>query len=105
MERRCLTALGFEVSRASLGTMTFGSQLDRPGAAAVLCRAIDAGINFIDTANVYNGGESERILGEWLGPRRHSVVLASKVGMKVGEEAPGLSRAAIFSAVENSLQR
>ena len=67
--------------------------------------AIDRGVNFIDTANVYTGGDSERILGELLGSRRNSIALASKVAMTVGDEKPGLSREAIIAAVENSLAR
>lgn len=86
--------------------MTFGGQADRTVSARLLDISLDRGINFLDTANVYNGGESERILGELLGPRRQNVVLASKVGMKVGEQQPpGLARAAILSAIENSLRQ
>ena len=85
--------------------MTFGAQSAEPEAQRILDSAIDAGINFIDTANVYVAGESERILGRLLQGRRHEVVLASKVGMKVGDEQPGLSREAIISAIENSLGR
>jgi aryl-alcohol dehydrogenase-like predicted oxidoreductase len=85
--------------------MTFGGQTDRAAAARMLGCALDRGVNFVDTANVYMGGESERILGELMGARRSSIVLASKVAMKVGDETPGLSRAAILSAVEKSLSR
>jgi aryl-alcohol dehydrogenase-like predicted oxidoreductase len=103
MELRNLTDLS--VSRVALGTMTFGAQADERAACRMLWSALDAGVNFIDTANVYAGGESERLLGRLLAGRRASVVLASKVGMKVGDEAPGLSRAAIAAAVERSLER
>jgi aryl-alcohol dehydrogenase-like predicted oxidoreductase len=85
--------------------MTFGAQVDRAEASRMLHDARDAGINFIDTANVYAAGESERILGALLNGRRTEIVLASKIGMKVGEEPPGLSRQALTSAVENSLKR
>src|SRR5436190_11156999 len=104
MEQRTLHN-DLTVSRACLGTMTFGGQADRVGAERMLCLAFDRGINFIDTANVYTGGESERMLGVLLGPRRQQVILASKVGMKAGDNQPGLSRAAILAAVENSLRR
>ena len=105
LERRKLTGTDLQVSRVCLGAMTFGGQTESAPAGRMLDIAFDHGVNFIDTANVYNGGESERMLGELLGSRRSSVVLASKVAMKVGEEVPGLSRSAILSAVENSLRR
>jgi 1-deoxyxylulose-5-phosphate synthase len=68
---------------------------------------LDAGINFIDTANVYNGGKSEEITGNILKGRRHRVVLASKVRGKMGEGADesGLSKAAIHRAIDDSLRR
>src|ERR1700694_2086831 len=105
MELRTLNHTSLTVSRACLGTMTFGAQADRTTACRLLSCAFDAGINFVDTANVYASGDSERLLGDLLGHRRSAIVLASKVGMKVGDETPGLSRAAITSAVENSLKR
>lgn len=105
VEKRTLSNTGLEVSRICLGTMTFGGQTDRQAAGRMLDLAFDRGVNFLDTANVYTGGESERILGELLGSRRQSVVLASKVFNKVGGETPGLSRAAILAAAENSLKR
>lgn len=105
MQKRILSDTGLEVSRICLGTMTFGGQTDRQAAARMLDLAFDRGVNFLDTANVYTGGESERILGELLGSRRSSVVLASKVFNKVGDEQPGLSKSAILAAAENSLRR
>lgn len=105
METRELAGTGLKVSRICLGAMTFGGQTDQESAAHILDYALDQGVTFVDTANVYNGGESERILGRLLGSRRNGVVLASKVGMKVGEEQPGLSRAAILASVEHSLSR
>lgn len=105
MEYRELPGTGLRVSRACLGTMTFGGQADAATSAQLLDTSLDRGINFVDTANVYNNGESERILGELLGARRKDIVLASKVAMKVGDEQPGLSRKAVESAVEQSLQR
>lgn len=95
------------VSRICLGTMTFGGQADECASARILDCALEAGINFVDTANVYGSGASETILGKLLKGRRHLVVLASKVGMKVGE-APdecGLSRRAIIHGIEQSLRR
>lgn len=105
MEQRTLDGTGLRVSRVCLGTMTFGGQTERETAGRMVDLASDRGVNFFDTANVYTGGESERILGEILGSRRQSVVLASKVFNKVGGETPGLSRAAIIAAAENTLAR
>lgn len=93
------------VSRACLGTMTFGGQTDRAAAARMVDLSLDRGVNFFDTANVYNGGESERILGEALGARRPRVVVATKVGMRVGDHPAGLSRRLVSKAVEDSLRR
>ncbi len=95
------------VSRACLGTMTFGGQTDEAAAARIVARALDAGINFFDTANIYHQGRSEMILGKALGARRKDVILASKVRGKMGEGADesGLSRRAVFRAVEDSLRR
>lgn len=95
------------VSRACLGTMTFGGQTGQAEAERIVARCLDAGINFFDTANIYNQGRSEIILGKALGSRRKDVVLASKVRGKMGEgpDESGLSRRAIFRALEDSLRR
>jgi aryl-alcohol dehydrogenase-like predicted oxidoreductase len=87
--------------------MTFGSQTDEAAAARIVGRCLDAGINFIDTANVYNNGASESILGRILKGRRDKVVLASKVRGKMGEgpDESGLSRAAILRGIDESLRR
>ncbi len=87
--------------------MTFGGQADAAEAARIVGRSLDAGISFLDTANVYNKGESEVILGNILAGRRHEVVLASKVGIKTGDapELRGLSSKAIVRAAEDSLRR
>src|SRR4051794_39069630 len=107
MDRRPLWDAGPVVSRVCLGTMTFGAQVDEPTAAGMIAAALDAGVDFIDTANVYNGGQSEEILGRRLEGRRDRVVLASKVGIKVGDgpDDVGLSRTAITKGVEASLRR
>src|SRR6266498_5706690 len=107
MQTRTLGRTDLTVSRACFGTMTFGSQVNENDAGRILDSCLDAGINFIDTANVYNAGKSEEILGRLLQGRRNRVVLASKVRGKMGE-APdeiGLSRAAIFRAIDDSLRR
>ena len=107
MDQRTLGENGPTVSRVCLGTMTFGSQVDESAAAGMVAAALDAGVNFVDTANVYNGGKAEEILGRVLEGRRDEVVLASKVGIKVGDgpDDVGLSRAAIEKGVESSLRR
>jgi aryl-alcohol dehydrogenase-like predicted oxidoreductase len=105
MQQRQLNGTDLTVSRICLGTMTFGSQTDRSAAGRMLDLAIGRGVNFLDTANVYNTGESERMLGEVLGARREQLVIASKVGMKVGDHPAGLKRAAIIKAAEDSLRR
>jgi aryl-alcohol dehydrogenase-like predicted oxidoreductase len=87
--------------------MTFGAQVDEPTARSMVDLCLERGINFIDAANVYCAGESERILGRILAGRRDRVVLASKVGIKNGD-APidqGLSPAAIRKAIDDSLRR
>ncbi len=87
--------------------MTFGSQVDETAACRIIDYCFDSGINFIDTANVYNRGESERIVGKCLHGRRDRVILASKVRGKMGEASDeiGLSRQAILKAIEDSLRR
>jgi len=95
------------VSRACMGTMTFGSQTDASEAERIVDRCLAAGIDFFDTANIYNQGRAEEVLGRALGGRRQDVVLASKARGAMGEpvEYEGLSRAAIRRAIEESLRR
>ncbi len=107
MEHRTLPKTGLKVSRLSFGTMTFGSQTDEAGSLRIVDRCLDAGINFFDTANLYNKGVSETIVGKALAGRRDKVVLATKVRGKMGEapDEEGLSRAAMRKALEASLRR
>jgi len=95
------------VSRFCFGTMTFGKPLDQAGATQLVNRCIEAGINFFDTANVYQTGVAETMLGHAIKGRRDQLVIASKVFFKVGEGADqqGLSRKAILRAIDESLQR
>ena len=95
------------VSRACYGTMTFGSQTDEPTARRMFDHCIDHGINFFDTANMYNNGAAETIVGNILRGRRNRVVLASKVRMKYGDapDEQGLSRAAMQKAIDGTLKR
>ncbi|MFN7962170.1 MAG: aldo/keto reductase [Thermoanaerobaculia bacterium] len=100
---------GLKVSRLCLGTMMFGSwgEPDHERSIRVIHQALDAGINFLDTANVYSDGESEEIVGKAIRDRRDNVVLATKVWGKMGEDPNrrGLSRKAIQQECEASLRR
>src|SRR5512134_785959 len=109
MEYRKLGRSGVMVSPLCLGTMNFGGTTTEAEAFAIMQKAVDAGINFFDTANVYNKGESERITGKFLKEKnlRDQVVLATKVFGRVGDlpnEAGG-TRYHIIKACEDSLQR
>src|SRR5437868_6605107 len=107
MQIRNLKNTDLQVSRACFGTMTFGSQVDEAAAMRIIDRCFELGVNFIDTANEYNGGASEAIVGKALKGRRDKVVLASKVSGKMGDapDESGLSRAAIARGIEDSLRR
>jgi 1-deoxyxylulose-5-phosphate synthase len=107
MEHRTLPHTDLKVSRASFGTMPFGSQADQATSTRMVDQCLDAGINFFDTANMYNLGRAESVLGQALGARRSRVIVASKVRYKMGEgpDESGLSRAAILKALEASLRR
>ena len=109
MEYRNLGPTGLKVSPLCLGTMMFGKwgNADHDESIRIIHRALDAGINFVDTANGYSEGESEVIVGKALRDRREGVVLATKVWAPVGESPNqrGLSRKAIQEQVENSLRR
>jgi aryl-alcohol dehydrogenase-like predicted oxidoreductase len=110
VERRRLGASGLEVSKLSLGAMTFGSGMppvttvDERDARAMVDRALDAGVNLVDTADVYANGQSEEILGAAVRDHRDDVLLATKVGF--GSRAPGaLSYDNVVAACEASLRR
>jgi aryl-alcohol dehydrogenase-like predicted oxidoreductase len=109
VEYRPLGRTGVQVSRLCLGTMMFGAwgNTDHDDAVRIIHRGLDAGINFVDTADVYSNGESEEILGKALKDRRDDVVLATKFFMPMGEDPNrrGGSRRWIFTEVENSLRR
>jgi aryl-alcohol dehydrogenase-like predicted oxidoreductase len=95
---------GLRVSRVGLGCNNFGSRVDLDGTRAVVDAAVDAGVRFFDTAEVYgNGGDSERFLGEVLDGRRDQVVLATKFGW--GQTSGDGSAASIRGAIEGSLER
>jgi aryl-alcohol dehydrogenase-like predicted oxidoreductase len=109
MDYRKLGRTGVSVSPLCLGTMMFGpwGNDDRDDSIRLIHRALDAGINFVDTADVYSAGESERIVGQALKGRRDDVVLATKFFMPMGDEVNhrGGSRKWIIREVEESLQR
>ncbi|QRX89476.1 aldo/keto reductase [Streptomyces noursei] len=110
MDHRPLGRTSVSVSQLCLGAMMLGSfgNPDHDDATKIIHRALDAGINFVDTADVYSGGESEQIVGKALaGGRRENVVLATKVGLPLGEDLNhrGTSRRWITEAVEGSLRR
>lgn len=117
MEHRSFGRSGVKVSPLCLGTMQFGWTADEKASFEVLDAAYDAGINFIDTADIYSrwidgnpGGVAESIIGKWLRKnpeKRTQVILATKVRGRMGEgpNDEGLSRKHIFSAVEQSLKR
>lgn len=107
MEYRNLGRTGLKVSELCLGTMTFGLYTDETEADRMIGLSQDAGLNFIDTANAYNGGKSETILGKTLGKRREDFVLATKFfnPMGRGPNDSGWSRAHLMKAVEDSLTR
>jgi aryl-alcohol dehydrogenase-like predicted oxidoreductase len=103
METRKIGSL--EVTAVGLGGNNFGSRLDLEGTRAVVDAAIDAGINVIDTADIYGGGKSEELLGNVLGGRRRQVVLATKFGMEVDRQRRGARPAYVRQACESSLRR
>jgi aryl-alcohol dehydrogenase-like predicted oxidoreductase len=109
MKYRTLGRTGIEVSPYCLGAMMFGAMgnPDHDDSVRIIHKALDAGINFIDTADVYSQGESEEIVGKALKGRRDDVVLASKVHYPMGDDPNhrGNSRRWIIAAVENSLRR
>jgi aryl-alcohol dehydrogenase-like predicted oxidoreductase len=109
MKYRTLGRTGIQVSPYCLGAMMFGAMgnPDHDDSIRIIHRALDAGINFVDTADVYSGGESEVIVGKALKGRRDDVVLASKVHYPMGDDPNhrGNSRRWIITAAENSLRR
>lgn len=114
MQKRKLGRKGPEVPPIVLGGNVYGWTLSEQDSFHQLDRAVDAGLNFIDTADVYSrwvqghvGGESETILGRWFkkSGRRNGVLLATKVGIEMGEGQAGLSASYIAQAVEASLRR
>ena len=107
MDYRRLGSSGLKVSEICVGTMTFGHGTDAAEADRLVGTALDAGVNFFDTADGYSDGLSETMLGAALGSRRRDAVIATKVfnPMGPGPNDSGMSRAHIMTAVEDSLRR
>lgn len=107
MDYRKLGRSGLKVSPLCLGAMNFGGPTDEADSARIIGRARDAGINFIDTADAYNGGRSEEIIGRVVAAERDQWVIATKLANAVGKgpNGGGLSRKWVMQAVEHSLRR
>ena len=107
MDYRRLGASGVRVSVIGLGGNTFGRYADERQTADIVNAALDAGINFIDTANIYNSGVSEQFIGKALHGQRERALIATKVGMRMGSgpNESGSSRKHIFDSVYASLRR
>ncbi len=110
MEYTVLKGTGIEVSKISMGAMTFGGQIDEKTGIEAVDYCIEQGINFFDTANGYTYGKSEEILGKALKGKRDKVVLATKVGSAIWQDtnarnSSGLSRRYILEQIEQSLKR
>ena len=107
MEYRFLGKSGVKVSPLCLGTMMFGDRTDEAEAGRIVASARDAGVNFIDTADVYAKGESERITGRLIKPDRERWVLATKVANPMGDDPNrrGTGRKWILQAIDESLER
>jgi aryl-alcohol dehydrogenase-like predicted oxidoreductase len=107
MEQRQLGPSGLRVSAIGLGTNQFGGKVDQAGVTAILDRALELGVTFIDTADVYTQGRSEETIGVAVEGRRRDFILATKVASPVGQgpNDRGASRARIMDGVEASLRR
>src|ERR1700722_4365327 len=114
MKTRKLGGSGIEVSPICLGGNVFGWTADEPASFDILDEFVEAGFNFVDTADVYSrwvpghkGGESETVLGNWFkrSGKRKKVILATKLGIELAPGKKGLSKAYMLSEVEESLQR
>jgi aryl-alcohol dehydrogenase-like predicted oxidoreductase len=103
LERRRIGSL--EVSVVGLGCNNFGWRIDKKATEAVVGTALDSGINFLDTADMYGGGQSEEYMADALQSRRNEVVLATKFGFSMGEGKAGASPAYVRQAIEASLLR
>ena len=107
MEYRQLGRSGLQVSVVSLGTNQFGNPVDQAGTTSIMDAALEAGMNFVDTADMYGGGQSEKLIGEAIKARRHDWVVMTKFGamqMKDGPNARGNSRSNVRRALTVALK-
>jgi aryl-alcohol dehydrogenase-like predicted oxidoreductase len=109
MQYRTLGRTGVQVSSLALGAMNFGTmgRTTQDDVTAIVDAALESGVNLIDTADVYSGGESEEMVGKALAGRRDDIVLATKAGLPMGEERNhrGASRRWLVTALDDSLRR
>ncbi|RYY63215.1 MAG: aldo/keto reductase, partial [Comamonadaceae bacterium] len=107
MNHRYLGRSALQVSPLCLGAMMFGGETDEPTSARIIGKAMDAGVNFIDTADVYNAGRAEEIVGRAIAARRDDWVVATKFGFPTGPgpNEQGQSRKRIWQSVDASLKR
>jgi aryl-alcohol dehydrogenase-like predicted oxidoreductase len=107
MQYRSLGRSGLKVSPICLGTMMFGGPADEATSARIMAKAREAGINFIDTADVYNGGQSEQVVGRAICNSRQNWILGTKLANAMGDDPNqgGLSRRWVLQAADDSLRR
>src|SRR5271154_6724101 len=107
MKHRTLGRSGLKVSTLCLGTMMFGGATDEPTSHRIIAKAREQGVNFIDTADQYNNGQSEEVVGRGIAQGRDGWVLATKLAnpMGRGPNEVGLSRKWVMQAAEGSLKR
>jgi aryl-alcohol dehydrogenase-like predicted oxidoreductase len=107
MQYRSLGRSGLKISPICLGTMMFGGPTDEATSSRIVAKAREAGINFIDSADAYNGGQSEQVVGRAISNNRQGWVLATKLANQLGDDPNrgGLSRRWVLQAAEESLKR
>ncbi len=108
MEYRQLGRAGIKVSRLCLGTNNFGAQVDEETTMRIIKKALDLGVNNIDTANIYTNGKSEELIGKAIRGNREDLVIATKAGLTLDETKPnstGLSRKHLIWQLKESLRR
>ncbi len=107
MQYRQLGRSGLKISPICLGTMMFGGPTDEATSTRIVAKAREAGVNFIDTADAYNGGNSEAVVGRAISSNRQNWILATKLANQMGDDPNrgGLSRRWVLQAAEESLKR
>src|ERR1700709_2388517 len=107
MQYRNLGRSGLKISPICLGTMMFGGPTDEATSSRIVAKAREAGINFIDSADAYNGGNSEKVVGRAIANKRQNWILATKLANPIGDDPNhgGLSRRWVLQAAEASLRK